>query len=150
MTKFTEAEINESVLSDYDKLVGKVVLLYEVDGYGRNGASDTVPCDPPAVARIRRYNENERDALVTRWMDDKNCDPQYAVEIMEPHPAFADFTPLTVYGMSRSTDGTVSKADFTVADEAMQAKYKDAPALPTNEVGACAPQEDQASTLGMR
>lgn len=151
MSRFTEAEINEAVLRDYNELVGKVVLLNEVDGYGVDDVNVTVTCDPPAIARISRYNdENLVKGFVTRWMDDVNCDPQYEVEILEPHPAFAEMRSFWVYGTSRSTDGTIGKADFTVADDDMQAKYKGAPALPGEELGACAPQEDQASTLGIR
>lgn len=150
MPKFTEAEINEAVLRDYNELVGKVVLLNEVDGYDAHDTSVTVTCDPPAIARICRYSDKSVADCVTRWMDDVNCDPQYAIEILEPHPAFVGMRPSWIYGTSRSTDGTTSKGDFVLADTEMQEKYKDAPALSSDEVGACAPQEDQTSTFVMR
>ncbi len=139
MSRLTPAEIESQVSADYHAVAGKVVLLSEVECYDDSDNSVTVTCDPPAIARISRYQD--RPSLrenVCRWTDDSHCDPYWNIEILEPHPAFANVRPSWVYGTCRSTDGTVEPAAVAVADAVLQARYATAPALPY-ETGAAAP-----------
>jgi hypothetical protein len=122
-------EIEQSAMVDYLQVAGKVVLASEVECYDASGSSVTVHCDPPAVVRIFQYDTAQifRDAL--RWSDERHLDPYYDIGLLEPHPAFEGVRPSWMYGTCRCLDGTVDRARFVVADDAMQERYRDAPGL---------------------
>lgn len=125
---YTREEIEKQVADDYEAVAGKVVLVRMVECNNPEYGNITVVCDPPAIARVEPYSEGSASDLVRRWMDWENCDPVYDISILEDHPAFAEVNarPSWVYGTSRWLAGGTYPAFFTVADEAMQERYRDA------------------------
>jgi hypothetical protein len=126
MNKFSQQEIEELCSKDYESVVGKVILVTQIECFDQNEDSVTVYCDPPAIARIEAYEGGSHDQCVIRWMDDEHCDPVYDISILEPHQAFelANARPSWIYGTCRSTDGKIEAAPFALADEKTQDAYR--------------------------
>ena len=74
------AVIEARVLTDYQHMLDKTVLVRVVSGYRGNDSVD-IRLNPPAKVRITRTEE----ASLKHW-DDDWCDPYWEVEVVEPHP----------------------------------------------------------------
>ena len=140
--RLSGAEVERLVLADHGALVGKVVLVDRMICSDMRNEPNEVPFDPPAVVRIVAPGNAEATREdVVRWMDDELIDPVYAVEVLAPHTAFVGLRPYFVYGATRSTkpDFVDAHLYFHLADDAMQERYRDAPALDDKAPGGCAP-----------
>ena len=131
----TEPEVESAVRADFAALSGKVIFAEEVECYDNDGDSVSVACDPPAVVRILPSTPED---MVVRWMDDEHCDATYLVEVVEPHPAFADARPYWMYATTRTTKDGVDPGRFVVAPDAFQAWYAGRPAATEAEHQAAA------------
>ncbi|MGY3581969.1 rubrerythrin [Bradyrhizobium sp. USDA 4341] len=133
-------EIHAQAYAEYEALKGKVVLLSEIECYDERSFSETVYCDPPAIARIVPYSsETQARQCIERWMDNTHCEPVFDIVLLEPHPAFAGggLRPSWVFGTSYALDRAPPEiAKIAIADAATQAQYADASGLSDDE---CAP-----------
>ena len=63
----TKGEVEDQVLTDYDNVSGKIVLISEVQCYDRRSDLVEVICVPPAAARITPYIEIGENLM--HWLD---------------------------------------------------------------------------------
>jgi len=135
----TKAEIESQALDQYHAVAEKVILADEVVCFDEDNQEVVVMCDPPAVLRIERGDLRE---TALRWRSSTFFEPIYDVSILEPHRAFSFVRPSHIAGTSVSLkSGSVFESRFVPAPPELQERYRNAPGLDKEEIGACSPPQ---------
>lgn len=108
MEKRTPAELDleRRVLAEYEQHLGRVIAVSSVCGYIGTDSVD-IHLDTPALVRVVKTDPQS----VVRWMDDW-LDPQWDVELVEPHPALKGVDSLWVYATSYHPDESPESGDI--------------------------------------
>lgn len=105
--------IETSCITDYEEHSGKILLANLILGYKDDDYVE-ITCDPPVRVRVR-MDMNYRDML--NWTDEDFCDPNWDVEIVEPHPSLENVSSMWVDGISRAISGKVERPSTWTVDE---------------------------------
>lgn len=96
---------------DLEEHHDKILKASLVMGY-RGNDSVEITCDPPAIVRVTQLD----DGQFINWTTHDFADPNWNVELVQPHPALEGVRSLWVDGISRSKKGEVEHPDWEVLD----------------------------------
>lgn len=97
-----EERIEIACRQDLKEHQGKIIEASLVMGY-HNYNQIEVACDPPARVRVTQKD----DGQYVNWTTTEFADPNWDVELVEPHPSLEGVHSLYIDGISRSTTGQV-------------------------------------------
>jgi hypothetical protein len=104
--------IENLCIEDHENHLGKILKTSLVIGYIENDSVE-IYCNPPA--RVRVLGMQQRDML--NWTCNEWCDPNWDIDLVEPHQQLKNCSSIWVDGISRSIDGEVQHPSVWVIDE---------------------------------
>jgi hypothetical protein len=104
--------IEKSCRRDLQEHHDKILRAKLVMGYRGNDYVDVI-CDPPALVRVTQTD----DGQFINWTTHDFADPNWDVELIQPHPALEGVRSLWVDGISRSRTGEVEHPDWEIVSK---------------------------------
>lgn len=119
--------IEARVLSDYQRMLGKTVMVRSISGYRGNDSVD-IRLSPPATVKIA----HTEPASLKHWNDDR-CDPYWEVVLVEPHPQLEDIRSTWISGNCYHLDGRQSNASdvISIVSDALEQEPEQKPSTPS-------------------
>jgi len=108
-----EEHVEALCIQDHEEHVGKILLATVILGYAEEAFTEEFYCDPPARIRVLQMNHSS----MLNWTCREFCDPDWDIELVEPHPALEHATSIWIDGISRATDGEVQHPSAWKLDE---------------------------------
>lgn len=115
MSNFDKAaydRVEELCLKDHEEHLGKIILATDLFGYNHSDC-DEIHCDPPARVRVLKMKPSN----MLNWTCEDFLDPNWDVELVEPHPALENSGSLWIDGISRSMRGETEHPSGWRVDE---------------------------------